>query len=45
MASNSSPGSEEDLGLILETILPRGAAYLYRYGSPGTVATTCCQPS
>ncbi len=28
-------GSEEDLELILESILPRGAAYLHRHGSPG----------
>jgi secondary thiamine-phosphate synthase enzyme len=28
-------GSEEDLGLILESVLPRGAAYLHRHGSPG----------
>jgi secondary thiamine-phosphate synthase enzyme len=28
-------GSEEDLGLILESLLPRGAAYLHRHGSPG----------
>ena len=28
-------GSEEDLDLILESLLPRGAAYLHRHGSPG----------
>jgi secondary thiamine-phosphate synthase enzyme len=28
-------GSEEDLELILESVLPRGAAYLHRHGSPG----------
>ena len=28
-------GSEEDLALILESLLPRGAAYLHRHGSPG----------
>ena len=28
-------GSEEDLELILESLLPRGAAYLHRHGSPG----------
>ena len=28
-------GSEEDLELILESMLPRGAAYLHRHGSPG----------
>ncbi len=28
-------GSEEDLELILESILPRGADYLHRHGSPG----------
>ena len=28
-------GSEEDLALILESVLPRGAAYLHRHGSPG----------
>ena len=28
-------GSEEDLELILESVLPRDAAYLHRHGSPG----------
>lgn len=28
-------GSEEDLELTLESLLPRGAAYLHRHGSPG----------
>ena len=28
-------GSEEDLEFILESLLPRGAAYLHRHGSPG----------
>ena len=28
-------GSEEDLELILESLLPRQAAYLHRHGSPG----------
>ena len=28
-------GSEEDLELILESLLPRDAAYLHRHGSPG----------
>ena len=28
-------GSEEDLDLILESVLPRSAAYLHRHGSPG----------
>ena len=28
-------GSEEDLELILESVLPRSAAYLHRHGSPG----------
>ncbi len=28
-------GSEEDLALTLESLLPRGAAYLHRHGSPG----------
>jgi secondary thiamine-phosphate synthase enzyme len=28
-------GSEEDLELILESVLPRGATYLHRHGSPG----------
>ena len=28
-------GSAEDLELILESVLPRGAAYLHRHGSPG----------
>lgn len=28
-------GSEEDLELILESMLPRGAAYRHRHGSPG----------
>lgn len=28
-------GSEEDLELVLEALLPRGAAYLHRHGSPG----------
>lgn len=28
-------GSEEDLALILESLLPRDAAYLHRHGSPG----------
>ena len=28
-------GSEEDLELILESLLPREAAYLHRHGSPG----------
>lgn len=28
-------GSEEDLDMILESLLPRGAAYLHRHGSPG----------
>lgn len=28
-------GSEEDLELILDSLLPRGAAYLHRHGSPG----------
>ncbi|MDP4691225.1 MAG: secondary thiamine-phosphate synthase enzyme YjbQ [Candidatus Nanopelagicales bacterium] len=27
--------SEEDLELILESVLPRGASYLHRHGSPG----------
>lgn len=31
----TSAGSEEDLELILESMLPRGAAYLHRHGSPG----------
>ena len=29
--------SEEDLELILESVLPRGASYLHRHGSPGGV--------
>lgn len=28
-------GSEEDLALTLESLLPRDAAYLHRHGSPG----------
>ena len=28
-------GSEEDLELILESVLPRDASYLHRHGSPG----------
>jgi secondary thiamine-phosphate synthase enzyme len=28
-------GSEDDLELILESMLPRGAAYTHRHGSPG----------
>lgn len=28
-------GSEEDLELVLESLLPRDAAYLHRHGSPG----------
>ena len=28
-------GSEEDLELTLESLLPRGAAYVHRHGSPG----------
>lgn len=28
-------GSEEDLGLILEGVLPRDAPYRHRHGSPG----------
>ena len=28
-------GSEEDLELILESLLPRSADYLHRHGSPG----------
>jgi len=28
-------GSEADVELILESLLPRGAAYLHRHGSPG----------
>ena len=28
-------GSEEDLALVLEAMLPRGAAYVHRHGSPG----------